>query len=416
MTTVLTWAPRVARLCRSFLVCHTRNLVLCAALLASCGRVNFDALPAADDAGMLTDARLADAAQPSLGPEQILDLGPGSQNNPMSIWQQQRLLVAWKERINGTDSVQVASFDENGQLLDGPFALSGPLRSDDPWLAASDNGVGAIWAEGDTDASAQVFFRLLSATGESMQAPIALSTLGSVIFSPTIAWTGQEFVVVWREDSIVGRRLFAATIDSNGNVLSPAHRLTQENPSSENQSNPEVRNFGGSAHLVWLQGGVIHRGDLSAAGEISFSETIEVSNFSPRTPTIAGNQSEFAVAYHDDRTGLTRTYINFAGTQEFEVDSTALQGSDEIAIAKADEGSTYALVWDAEKTSGIDGHTKYALATPGDGILFTGNLTQIPHPASAHPSVVWANGAYLSVWEGKILNEAEHLFFRRIVP
>ncbi len=389
-------------------------MLLCVALGAGCGRLGYDSLQpedaGTDDAGA-ADAGAADAAGPAvqLGPEVVLELGPGTQDNPMGIWESGRLVIGW---TGSGDNAQVASLNEQGVVTDGPFSISGGLVADDCWLATSGTRLGAVWLEGVDPATARVYFRLLLPTGEPDTAAVVLSPAGVEVKDPSVGWTGSRFLVTWRENTATSSFIHRAIISPAGIIESPNELFYV---SGASQTEAELRSISGTLHATWRDGGQILVSEISSAGILGAPRTITTNAAVSHEPSIAGDGGEFAVAYHNRRNGFYGVYLSFDGSEstELEVEPAPAQDTAGVTLAKGQD--VYGLIWDGVNASGVDGFTEYAVVSRSGGILAKGPLSEFAHAASAHPTIVWTGDAFLAVWEYRV-DAADRLGLRRITP
>jgi len=188
------------------------------------------------------------------------------------------------------------------------------------------------------------------------------------------------------------------------------------------QTDVDLRAFGGALHASWGEpistGDEIFRAELSAVGVVVGAPSLVIdAPGNSRFSAIAGNASGSAVAFHNDRNGTIGVFVRFDDLTELEVDPSPAVDGDELAMAKASSSDVYAIVWDGTDASGVAGDVEYALVSPVDGILARGALTVEPENASAHPAVVWADGAFVAVWESRVATTTvDNLALRRIVP
>ncbi len=371
-------------------------------MAVGCGRIGYE--PAQSiDAGPSEDAGI----DVQLGPEVILDLGPGSKDNPASIWMSEKLVVGWS--ASKTDEVRVATLDVQGGVIDGPFSISGGLPADDCWLATDGNRIGAVWLEGDGPDTEGVYFRLLLATGEPAGPPVLLSAPGTNAKHPNIGWTGSSYVVVW-EDATPSSMLRQMMVSADG-ITGDA--IENFYPSGAKQSDIDLSNIDGTLHAVWRDAGQILRAEISSDGMLGAVEVAVDGTNSPRLPSISGDSVEHAVAYHDDPSGFDGVFVAFSGqaTSNLDVEPAPAQGGEDVVIAKG--GDVYALAWDGSQKAGVDGFTEYAIVSQSAGIIRRSQLSDMEHSASAHPTVVWTGEVFLAIWEYGIPG-GDTLAFRRI--
>ncbi len=386
-------------------------------MLVSCGRIGYDPNATRDAMGG-EDATADDDANsmPSLGVELPLDTGTGAQNNPMALWANGRMVVTWKSVDIGLPSVKVATYDALGALLSGPSQISGALAADDSWLASSGSFLGAVWTE-DTNLGIRIFFRLLSLEGVPVAPAVPLSTVGAPVIEPRIGWTGQNFVAIW-EDSSGSRRLHAAIIDSDGIVTAPDH-LFQDSGSFQRDSKLNV--VAGTLVVTWTESSgddQILVASVNVDGTPMPAIAIGASPPTPRSPDIDGASDSYAVAYHNNPAGTFGVFANFDGTEELAVRPNPPLDTDEVTIARSQDSDVYALVWDGADLSGIEANVDYALISQSRGVIVTGSLSELKQVSSAHPSVIWADGVFLAVWEGDspMNTGGDAIVFRSIIP
>lgn len=95
-----------------------------------------------------------------------------------------------------------------------------------PSLAWTGSGFGVSWHD-DRDGNAEIYFALLDATGTKLTSDQRITSEGSHSFSPSLAWNGSEFMVVWADHRDSIPELFLSRIDSSGSKISE-HRITSD--------------------------------------------------------------------------------------------------------------------------------------------------------------------------------------------
>ena len=194
------------------------------------------------------------------GPEALADEGTptaawnGNDNEYLVVWSDPR------DPVNRGDDIYGRRVAEDGALIDGDIRISGPeavANEVDPAIAWNTTEYLVVWSD-DRKAGLRgtdIYGQRLSAAGEPVGDAFRISGAGALDYEakPAVAWTGSEFLVVWedgrnsaeRNTDIYGRRVSAAGEPQGSDI-----RISGTNAVADEVS-PTLAWTGGEFLVVW---------------------------------------------------------------------------------------------------------------------------------------------------------------------
>src|SRR6266508_2500072 len=154
-----------------------------------------------------------------------ISVDPGRQLWAAVAWGGTDYLVAWSDERNlgvSEADIYATRVDPDGVVLDAHgFEVSHAANwQDEPSVAWDGSNYFAVWEDyrnGELDiygARLDDWGRILDGTG------IAISTAPGIQRLPDVAWTGENFLVVW-EDRRTGQDIYGARVSPDGELLDP---------------------------------------------------------------------------------------------------------------------------------------------------------------------------------------------------
>ena len=227
-----------------------------------------------------------------------------------TVWNGAGFATVWSDRrLRGTDSVFLALSDSDGRRKGADILVaSSNGEAMNPSIAWTGGGYGVAWADTRDGGNLEIYFTLLDATGTKLIPDTRVTTDTAVSVWVDIAWSGDEFGLVWE-----GQGIEFTTVDPSGERTS-AVRPISSNPSSP--SFPAIVWTGVGYGAVWIE-------VLSGHGQVLFQSLAGTGDpiGSPRqvssvttnnawNPRLAWSGSGFGVVWHDGRWGVDRAYID----------------------------------------------------------------------------------------------------------
>jgi hypothetical protein len=299
-------------------------------------------------------------------------------------------LIAWGDLRNGLYSSDIygARVDASGNILDSPsFMLcTAPFGQYSPLIAYDGTNYCAVWTHNIGGAWAVKGTRV--STGGVVLDPsfINISSGGNAM-SPKIASSGNGFLTAWVDyrNSYTSPDIYAARIGTAGNVLDPAGIAVSTLASLEYM--PSV-GYGAPYYLLaWddTRGGDrdIYCARLDSSGAVIDPSGIAVStaDSSQNNSAVAFDGYNYLIVWQDDRNGSYDIYGSRVGLNGVVQDPAGIVIStgngDQINPSIAFDGSNYIVVWEDHRqmpsdiqgaivnTSGVMVDTFIATAQPG---------------------------------------------------
>ena len=314
-------------------------------------------------------------------------------------------LIVWQDSRNIYDSdIYGARVSQTGVVLDSAgIPISTNLYNQSaPSVAFDGNNFLVVWTDDRNVNTLDIYGARLNQDGFVLDpVGIPISTYFDDQFDPAVAFDGLNYLVVWTDYrgpsyDIYGTRVTQSGIvlDSNGFLITFSH---------ENQESPSIT-FGDTNYLVvWLDdrmgtpdiyGARINRtGIVLDSGGIFISSYGEEENF----PLVAFDGNNFLVVWEDARSG-TDIYIYGARVDQNGVllDPTGIRispiGYSQHNPAISFDGINYLVSW--EDSRGVYG----ARVTQSGIILDTAGIFVSPSGYDVFPSVTFNGTNYLVAW------------------
>jgi hypothetical protein len=173
--------------------------------------------------------RLINADGTTAGSTLAVTASSGICVSPTLAWSGAEFGVAWQSQGSGNYEIYFRRITAAGALAGSQLKVT--EASDDsiyPSLTWDGTEYGLVWEDyRNTWSHAQVFFARVSALGFKVGSEIVLTPTGTNnAISPSVTWSGSEFIVVWSDNATLNYELYDATLDSEGYLLGSTRRLT----------------------------------------------------------------------------------------------------------------------------------------------------------------------------------------------
>jgi hypothetical protein len=248
------------------------------------------------------------------------------------------------------------------------------------------NEFALVWSD---ESGGGIQFSTIGVDGATIIAPKVVAN-GSDIGKASLVWTGTGYALAWKQEIATIKQVFFATLDANGEIQAGPTQLTN---TATDSKDPRLRYFGSTYCLAWeagIEGSAnVFFNWLDSAGVKQSALDLQVSTAGDSTnPSIACDASGFDITWEDDRSGgthaFTRSYDSsgIAQTTEFDLGSAAEAVGNLAAIPT---GTGTSMVWH----DGIEGsrdvyyrHLNTAgVDTTGAVSLTAGNSGESEEPA-----------------------------------
>jgi putative metal-binding protein len=188
----------------------------------------------------------------------------GEACRPSLVWTGMEFGVTWQDPCNGISEVYFARLGPDGGRIGDPVRVSDadPRTSSGPRLVWTGSGFGVAWTD-TRDGNLEIYFALLNRSGLKVTQDLRITSANGASLFLDLVWTGSEFALAWTDfrDSTSGQsEVYFNRLSSSGAKLGTDIRVT------------------------------------SSAGASDF-------------PSLAWTGSEFALAWHDSRTGTIQVYF-----------------------------------------------------------------------------------------------------------
>ncbi|MFO0557640.1 MAG: MopE-related protein [Polyangiales bacterium] len=206
-----------------------------------------------------------------------------------------------------------------GRNRDGSAALTPATRritvsEPDAYGAAvawTGRELGIVWQE-RRDGDYEIYFNRLNADGEKLGPDQRVSFARGFSINPSIAWTGEDFVLAWQDerDDLQNEgnfEIYLQRIDRQGRQIEDNIRLTRDPSNSEA---PVVAFGGGTLAVAWLDGRGAQTNAMGARGIFFAPLTTSLQRLAPDlrltpmgfdavAPALAFNRDRWVIAWHD---------------------------------------------------------------------------------------------------------------------
>jgi hypothetical protein len=360
----------------------------------------------------------------------IVELNVLNQGSPDVSWNGENWLVVWMGQAGLACCPQVniyaARVSPSGQVLDNPPIVvdTDATTSGLYWPTVTSDSSNWVVVWRDLDSQAGIFTldgTRISAAGAILDPggkQLRHDSFNSYPIGPSIAFAGDEYLLVWNEDSneVAAQRLDLA--------LNPVGAVFRVNTGAgSNGKNPSVASNGTSFFVAWFEDRfsgwaqlagtrVSHQGQVLDAAGIAITPANGYTQF---TPTVAWDGVRWAVAYNFQVVGFDEDlYLTHVSTAGVVLDPNGIEVAGGPAqqslprIAPTPSGGIQ-LVWQASGgTPALDGDILGAVVT-SSGAVGTPAYLSIGAPRQTKPEFVWNGSGYLAVFLSQTGNEARLL-------
>jgi hypothetical protein len=259
---------------------------------------------------------------------------------------------------------------------------------------------GVAWHD-DRDENWEIYFARLDAAGVRIGPEVRVTDNLGLSAYASLAWSGTEFGLAWRDDRDGNHEIYFARLDAAGSLIGEARRISHADELS------------GWPSLVWngREYGLAWHDETDGGREIYFTRLrpngdklmpdlrVTVDSGMSSNPSLVWSGEEYGVAWHDDRDGNLEIYfarIDAAGEKIGSDERVTVWSGESSQVELATSGTTYGLVWHDDRDGAWEVYFARLYAS-GSKI---GSDLRLTYDAaiSGWPDVVWADGEFGVFW------------------
>ncbi|MGA9520690.1 MAG: Ig-like domain-containing protein, partial [Myxococcaceae bacterium] len=237
--------------------------------------------------------------------------GPAAQERPSIAWGGSHFLVVWQE-AGATPASEIRSIRVSRSGTVDPSStrvrISNSLNA--PAVASSGSNFLVVWHEGGGTLGIEIKGARIDGNGSLLDAtPFLISNAAENQYGPRAAWTGSNYLVVWRDYRNGFEDIYGTRVTGAGAALEPGGFPVSA--AADRQFGPEVHCASSGCLVAWLdnrsQRTQIYGTRVTSAGLVSdpsglpISTTGAIDHNYPRM-AIAHDGNAFVVAWRDTRT------------------------------------------------------------------------------------------------------------------
>jgi hypothetical protein len=327
---------------------------------------------------------------------------------PSLVWTGAGYGVAWQDLRDMSYDVYFARLDAAGARTGAELNLTAVGDSQRPALVWTGTQYGVAWYETSFvggESHEEIYLARVSDAGVKLGGDVRVSVTPSYGWyepSPSLAWTGSEFVVAWPDQRDGDEEIYLARVSDAGVAVGDDIRFTSASGTSQA---PALIFTGAELALAWQDSRnagrdapYFSRASAEGARIGDDARVPYVGNASE--PAVAWSGTEHGVVFADDRTGANEiffTRITAAGAiAGVEVQVTDAAGNSH-APSIAWSGTEYGVVWADDR----DGNGEIYFTRLGAGGAEIGDDVRLTSSDAEQrdPAVAWTGTAWAVVWE-----------------
>jgi hypothetical protein len=317
-------------------------------------------------------------------------------------------LVLWSA-LHQDNDVEAARVTPGGMVRDGvPIKVSTSANAQTTHDVAFDGTNYFVVWEDKRSGTSDIYGARVAPDGRVLDGTgIAISTGHGDQLTPTVAFDGTGFLVVWQDGRYQDINVYAAVVRGDGTVVGPFGIATTD---SERPVRPDVAFDGTNYLVVWETGrqwadplnSTIHGARVRPDGSPLDAFVIASDTYGWLTdPAVAFDGTNFLVVWTAADL-IVGARVDPAGQV---MDATPLRLSDagfgsNGSPALAYDGTNYLVVWQERLTANRQ-QTIFARVSPAGEVLDPYRVALPPDPGNSGEPQVSFNGTFLVVWEDR---------------
>jgi hypothetical protein len=351
----------------------------------------------------------------------------GLQTEPAVAFDGTNWFVVWEDHRDDAD-IYAARVTSAGIVLDRTgIAISRATAGQySPAIAFDGTNYLVVWHDTRNGSADDIYGARVTPAGVVLDAagiPISLDAGGQ--FSPSVAYDGTNYFVVWTDGRYGGGQtdVFGARVTTAGAVLDTAGIAVRTG--AYLQQSP-VLAFDGSNYLVAWQHLIvtgyadIHASRVSTSGVVLDSIVVCAADSEQAAPAVAFDGTNYFVVWQDERNGpsddIYGARVSTAGSV---LDPGGIvvssAGTWQEAPALAFDGTNYLVSWQDLRTMSNDIYA--ARVNPGGTVLdSTGFVVSEATNTQSLPALAFDGINYLAVWNDARSGTSGDIYGARIGP
>ncbi|MEO0306203.1 MAG: T9SS type A sorting domain-containing protein [candidate division WOR-3 bacterium] len=336
---------------------------------------------------------------------------PNNQTYPSVAFDGTNYLVVWTDSHSGSYcDIYGARVSPDGTVLDpNGIAISTATNSQySPSVAFDGTNYFVVWTDSRSGSSYDIYGARVSTDGTVLDPNgIAISTATSDQSSPSVAFDGTNYLVVWHDyRNGTYSDIYGARVSTGGTVLDPNGIAIST--AADDQYYPSVAFDGTNYFVVWQDyrsgNWDIYGARVSRIGTVLDQNGIAISTATSnqRYPSVAFDGTNYFVVWQDYRSGNWDIYgarVNRIGTvldPNGIAISTATNSREYPSVAF--DGTNYFVVWHDSRSDPF--YDIYGARVSPDGTVLDQNGIAISTATGGQglPSVAFDGTNYLVVW------------------
>ncbi len=340
-----------------------------------------------------------------------------NQEYPAIVFGGLNFFVVWQDRRNGADyDIYGARVDQDGVVLDPDgIAISTAANSQEaPSVSFDGTNYFVVWQDGRNGGDYDIYGARVSQGGIVLDSfGLVVSSANGFQLSPSAVFNGTNFLTVWSDDRSGSYDIYAARVESTGNVIDTSGICISNAPNG--QEYPKVAIDTANYLVVWQDwrnasydiycarvnrdGMVLEASGISVSTEVNYQEY----------PSVAFDGANYLVVWRDDRVAQWNFDIYGArvGQDGVVLDplglpiSTAVDGQDNPSIAFGD--TDFFVVWrDRRSGSSLD-YDIYGARVEQSGSVIdsSGIIVSTSANYQGYARAAFDGQNYLAVWQDK---------------
>ncbi|MGD1834163.1 MAG: sialidase family protein [Nitrososphaeraceae archaeon] len=291
--------------------------------------------------------------------------------SPQVAMSNDNVVVVSKKQISGVSEIFATMSMDGGSTFDTGFNVSNTLTdSFSPQVAMSGDNVVVVWVE-NLPVSNQVFATMSMDGGSTFDTGFNVSNTLTDSFSPQVAMSGDNVVVVWVEQLSGNTEAFAAVSNDGGATFGPSFNVSD---TTKNSFDPQVAISGDNVVVVWEEKLSGNNDEIFASvsidGGATFGPNFDVSDTTTDSfdPQVAMSGDNVIVVWEEELSGNnTEAFAavsNDGGATfgpSFNVSDTTTNSFDPQLVMS---GNNVFVVWE-ERLLGNNGEAFAAVSNDG---------------------------------------------------
>ncbi|MHA7629366.1 Ig-like domain-containing protein [Corallococcus sp. M7] len=340
----------------------------------------------------------------------------GSQSYPDVVARGYSWFVVWEDARNGYPDIYGTGVDWDGTpSYRGPVAVSAQYQSEYlPSVASSGGDLLVVWHEAHTSGYDVRGARVTTQDVVRDTTSILLSTAPNDQYTPAVARTGTDYLVVWRDNRAGESDIYGVRVTSQGVVLDPSG-IPLCTVGGE-QDNPTVASNGTDWMVAWddnrydATDEILYGVRVSTAGVIRSAWSIGTASWAMRRPALASDGTDWYVVWEDGRGQLSSASWDIFGakvtasgtvTPTYGTNLTSGNTGSQLEPDIAFNGAEYLVAWTDYRSYVTNEDDIYAAHVSRAGAVRpVGGFVLSNAPGrQVAPAVAASVGGWLVVWQ-----------------